>query len=380
MSQETSRWLNEFILVGNCANRPKAWHDNPELRERLGLPSNHFEGPIPYKTVKERLFPWTPMSVPTANLVPCERKDANFFLPQDLSLGGEDFKQGQPVKIVVVPDMQGVVRSDNHLELGHHSDEYRIHNYERWLMQLQANVIGDTLTILGAGLLRNGAQAFVQVALPETSHDETTGAEFWPYIMGSTSLDGSIPTTFSGQTLYVVCDNTRNAALHQAESSGRIYKARHTSKSLDYNRIKDVRQALRIIHQTNDAMMDELHELASIPVTTQQWVKVMNEIFPMPDAKDPETTKRKMSIAENKREVLNHTYHRDPMSAQWRGTALGVVQALNTYETHYRTVKGNRVERNLDKAIRGQFGEVDQKSVIALAKVLDRPELVAAKS
>lgn len=378
MSMETAEWLNQFILVGNVANRPKAWHDDPALRERLGLPSNHFDGPIPVKVVLERLFPWRPMTVPTANLIPCAKKDANFFLPERMMLAGKSFDKGTPVRVVVVPDMQGVVRSDNFLELGHHSDEYRIHDYEQWLIQLQSNVIGDTLTILGAGLLRNGAQAYVQVALPESSHDSESGMEFYPYIMGSTSLDGSIPTTFSGQTLLVVCDNTRNAALRQSESSGRIYKARHTSKSLETSKIRDVRQALRIIHQTNDAMMEELHELSSIKVTPRQWVKVMDIILPLPTKTDADFTLRKFHIAENKREVLNHTYNRDPMARDWRGTALGVVQAVNTYETHYRTVKGNRVTRNLDKAIRGQFNELDRNTVKALATVLDRPELVSA--
>lgn len=383
MSKETAEWLNRYILIGNVKNRPRAWHDDPRLRQRLGLPSNHFDDPIPYKTVVERLFPWQPMVVPTANLIPCKKSESDYVLPQQLSLGGETFDKGTPCKIVVVPDMQGIVRSDNYLEVGHHSEGYRVHNYEAWLLKLLSNVIGDELTILGAGLLRNGAQAFVQVALPKTHHDNTSGAEFWPYIMCSTSLDGSIATTFSGQTLFVVCDNTRNIALHQGEKSGRIYKARHTSGSLDVSAIKDVRQALRIIHQTGDDMMKELAELSSIKVTPRQWNKFMDTLpnplgkfmFKIPNPK--EATAGAITAAENRRDMLDHTYRRNEMAAQWTGTALGVIQAVNTYETHYRTVKGNRVERNLDKAIRGQFSTTDRLAVSTLANVLGMPELTA---
>lgn len=376
MSMETREWLNQYILVGNCAKRPNAWHDDPELRRVLGLPSNHFAEPVPYKVVVERLFNWKAKAVPTANLIPCTKRDANYFLPEDVSIGGKTLKAGTPVRLSV-STRQGIVRDDTDAELGSHGAGYRIHDYEKWLLQLQSNVIGDSLSILGAGLLRNGAQAFVQVALPETVFDDSTGFDFWPYIMASTSLDGSIPTTFGAQNLFVVCDNTRNIALRQSESSGRIYKAKHTSGSLDVGRIKDVRQSLGIIHRTADNMIAELHELAAIKVTPRQWVKVMDIIYPMPDPADS-PSKISVTRRENMREVLNHTYHRDPMCRDYKGTALGAVHAFNTFETHYRTVQGNRVERNLEKVITGKIGDHDQLVIKAVAEATNHPELVSA--
>lgn len=385
MSQETREWLNRYILVGNVEHRPKAWHDDPRLRARLSLPSNHFEGPIPYQTVVDRLFDWLPMVVPTANLIPCAASESKLRLPMALDLGGHKFKQGQPVKLVVVQDMQGIVRSDTFEEVGHHTAGYMVHVYEKWLLQILSNVLGDTLTILGAGLLRNGAQAFVQVALPQSIFDDTTGVDFWPYIMCATSLDGSMATTFSGQTLLVVCDNTRDSALHQGEMSGRIYKARHTSKSLDASKIRETRQALRIIEQTGDTMMQELHELAAINVSRRQWNSIMDIIeiiganpkrpFYVPTSKEAKPLA--ISRAEDRRSQLDHTYTRDPMAKDWRGTALGVVQAVNTWETHYKQVRGNRVTRNLDKAIRGHFGATDRNTVQAIASVLERPDLLS---
>jgi phage/plasmid-like protein (TIGR03299 family) len=365
MSRETYEDLNTYFLIGNCKSRPRAWHDDAGLRQRLGLEDNHYQDPIPYAEVVRRLFNWKPLSVPTANLIPCEKADANFFM-----------EDGTPVRIVVVDDAQGIVRSDNHKELGHHGAGYQIHDYEDWLLKLQSNVIGDSLTILGAGLPRGGAQAYVQVALPDTAHDDKTGVDFIPYIMASTSLDGSLPTTFGAQSILVVCDNTRNMALRQSQNSGRIFKAKHTSKSLDTNRIKDVRESLRIIHQTADAMIAEFHELAAIPVSRKEWQKVMDVLIPIPLESDG-ASKRSISIATNKQDVLNHTYWRDPMMANQQGTALGVVQAVNTWETHYRTVQGNRFERNMDKAIRGEFGKVDGDTIKALSLVLDKPELVS---
>lgn len=386
MSKETMEWLNREILVGNCKERPAAWHDDPELRERLGLPNNHFQDPIPYQVVVDRLFNWHAISTPKANLVPCSKNDANFFGPQGqpyrVTPTGEWKKErdAKGKEVYAYEGEQGIVRSDTFGHIATHGKGYRIHDYKQWLLQLQSNVLGDTLTILGAGLLRGGAQAYVQVALPETAFDEMSGLKFVPYIMAATSLDGSIPTTFSAQSLLVVCDNTRDMALRQSEKSGQIYKAKHTSNSLETERIKDVREALGIIHQTTELMLSEFHELASISITRRQTIKVLDIIQPIPSADDPGVTERKVKIAENKRERLMHTIFRDPIGGrEWSGTALGLVNGVNTWFHHYSTIKGNRPERNMERAIKGDFGTQDRDTVKALAAVLDRPDLVSAK-
>lgn len=388
MSLETREYLNEFMLIGNCKHRPRGWHDDAALRQRLGLPDNHFDDPIPYQVVVDRLFNWQALAVPTGNFIPCiQYDDGTWRGDKEPEIWIDD----KPYWISM-SERQGIVRDDNFAELGNHSGSYRIHDYTEWGLHLQSNIIGDTLSILGAGLLRNGAQAFIQVALPETAHDDTTGLEFIPFIMFSSSLDGSIPTTYSSQTLLVVCDNTRNAALRQAESSGRIYQAKHTSRSLDYNRIQDVRQALNIIHVMKDEMMDEIHRLAAVSVNRKQTIKVLDIIQPLPDTDDE--SPRKLKIAENKRERLLHAIFKDPIGgAEHVGTALGLLNGVNTYFTHYTTVQGaSRLERNMDKVIKtssdaitlgpiksgATFAEVDRKTALAIAEVCHRPELVSS--
>ncbi len=390
MSLETREDLQRNFLIGNCKHRPRAWHNDPALRARLGLEDNHYDEPIPYQEVVRRLFSWKAISVPKANLIPCAKADANWFYEMVktdkdgntiFDEDGNPVKVTQPVRVSPTDSEQGIVRSDTFEHIATHSSKYRIHDYEQWLLQLQSNVIGDTLTILGAGLPKRGAQAYVQVALPDTAKDDKTGIEFLPYIMGSTSLDGSLPSTFSAQSLLVVCDNTRNMALRSAERSGRIYKAKHTSKSLEDNKIADVRQALGIIHKTADDMIAEFRELAAIPVTKRQLVKVMDIILPMPE---DDASQRSITIMQNKRDsFLDVYYDRDPetkgMMANQQNTALGLIQGFNTWNTHVKTVKGNRFERNMERAISGDFGDFDIQVMEALAHVLDRPELVSSK-
>lgn len=398
MGMETAEWYNNFCLVGHTDKRGKAWHFMESMQ---GDEPNHYPGPIPYGDVTRRLFDWKPMLTRTANLIPCKRaKDAagkvlkddaghllwepkpQLWIPKLDSDGDPILVDGNPVTMPVtvseVPDMRGVVRDDNYLELGHHTKKYRVHDYEEWLLQLLSNVIGDTLDIWSAILLRNGAQACVQVALPETAHDDKTGMDFVPYVHCYTSLDSSLATTFAGETLLIVCDNTMHAANRRAEQAGRQYKARHTSGSLETHKISEVKQALSIIHQTADSSLDFFHELGAIKVPAKKWGEIMDIILPPGDA-DKDTV-RTLKGREAKRDLLNSTYHDDPMANTWKGTGLGVVQAINTYATHYAQLRGaSRVQRNAAKLVDGEFKKVDTKSLAALAKVMNLPDLVGSK-
>jgi hypothetical protein len=48
-----------------------------------------------------------------------------------------------------------------------------------------------------------------------------------------------------------------------------------------------------------------------------------------------------------------------------------VVQAINTYERHEGTVRGtDRSERNMLRAVTGQFGQIDRSSWTTLSSVL----------
>lgn len=385
MGLDTSEQYQRNYLIGNCKHRPVArvWHDNPELRQRLGIEDNHYDDLIPHSEVVRRLFNWKPLGVPKANLIPCSKKDANYFVEKEVMDPKTEkmVKVSLPHRISMSEDEQGIVRSDTVENIATHSSSYRIHDYEDWLIRLQAKIIGTSeLSILGAGLPRGGAQAYVQIALPDTVKDDKTDVEFFPYILGSTSLDGSLPTTFGRGSLLVVCDNTRNMALRQQYNSGQIYKARHTSRSLDTDRIKDARAALRIVHQQAEGMIAEVHELAAISMNKRQIAKTFDIIMPIPEVGD--ASSKAITMAKNRRDSLLEVYFdRGPtkgMMASQQGTALGVVQAVNTWATHISTVHGNRFARNVDRMLKGKFDDFDKRSVAAIATVMNKPELLSA--
>ena len=326
-----------------------------------------FPGPIPVGEVEKLLFNWEAISVPTGNFIPCAKKDANFFITDE---NGKDI----PVKAVVTHSAQGIVRSDDFTELGRHKASYRIHDYKVWLIRNVSNVLQDTLSILSALTLKNGAQAAVEIGLNETMHDGKSGLDFWPFLLATTSMDGSIATTYSAFNRILKCDNMFTALHREARDAKRQYKIKHTSQSMSVNTITGVRQALSILDQSAQGMTDYVHELIGIKLTRPQWIKVLDVIEPTA----PEgSTKAKVTKTENRRDAIDSVYSSDPMSEQWKGTAFGAVQAFNTYQHHYAPVRSvSRLERVYDRAIRGEFADADSMMLSAVAKVLDRPELI----
>lgn len=320
-----------------------------------------YPGPIPVAEVERQLFNWTALSVPTGNFIPVgveQLGDPGVILMAD----------GTPALAVITEGAQGIVRSDDYTELGRHGKGYRIHDYKEWLIRSVSNVLQDELHILSALTLRNGAQAAVEIGLAESMHDNTTGADFWPFLLAITSLDGSIATTYETFNRMLICDNMFPGIHEVAKRANRQYKVKHTVNSMSADVISGVRDALHILERSADGMTDYLNRLARVKVNEGQWVDIMDIIAPpAPVDASPAAQTR----AGNRRDLLDETYHHDPMVEQWSGTALGVVQAFNTYQHHYAPVRGAaRIERVYDRAISGSLSEAGERVHVALDQVL----------
>ena len=328
-----------------------------------------FPGPIPVGEVERLLFNFEAISVPTGNFIPCSKKDADIYIP----IGKDGVMT--PVKVVVTHGAQGIVRSDDGTELGRHKSSYRIHDYKTWLIRYISNVLQDTLRVLSALTLKNGAQAAVEIGLEETMHDGRSGLDFWPFLLCTTSMDGSIATSYSAFNRILKCDNMFTALKAEARAANRQFKVKHTSQSMSVDTISGVRQALSILDKSANDMTDYVHELLGIKLSRPKWIEVLDIIEPpAPEG----STKAKVTKTENRREAIDAVYMSDPMSEQWKGTVFGAVQAFNTYQHHYAPVRSvSRLERVYDRAIRGEFAAADSTMLTAVAKVLDRPELIA---
>lgn len=353
MSRETLQHLNTNTLIGNTAHRGTAWHYRAEEQ---GEESNHYSGPIPVADVERRLFYWEAVSRRIAVEVPTTVETMTHLAAT-----------GQPVRWMEVEDRQAICRSDDGdgKVMGIFAPGYTMHQYREWLLTTVANILDDDLSISSAGLLRGGAVAWVEVSVPE-SITTPEGVTFRPNLLATTSFDGSIATTFKRTITDTVCDNTRELALAE---QGQTYKVKHSRYS--QAKLADARAALAMVHTIADDFAREVATLCATTVTPAQWDRFLDAHVPRADQTGQALKGRSLSMADRKRDALKRLYRYDHRVAPWAGTAQGVVKAVNTYEHHESTVRGaTRPERNMLRAVTGDFGRLDRTTLETLTHTL----------
>jgi phage/plasmid-like protein (TIGR03299 family) len=352
MSRETIQWLNTQTLIGNTDHRGHAWHYRAEEQ---GDETNHYPGPIPVEDVSRRLFDWQAVSRRVAVEVP-----ATVETMTHLNAAGE------PMRWVVQDHKQAITRDDNHHVMGIFAEGYEMHQYEEWLLTQVANLLDDDLGISSAGLLKQGAIAWVEVSVPE-SITTPEGVQFRPNLLATTSFDGSIATTYKRTVTDTVCDNTREQALSE---SGQTYKVKHSR----YSKVKllEAREALAVVHSLADDFAREVAQLCKMKVSPKQWQTFIDTYASRNNAKTgKQLTGRSLTMVDKKRAALQRLYQHDERVAPWAGTAWGVMAAVNTWEHHEKTVRGSeRAERNMLRTVTGDFGKTDRDVLEHLQVVL----------
>ncbi|KAE8765559.1 DUF932 domain-containing protein [Georgenia thermotolerans] len=362
MSLETLQTLNTQTLIGNTAHRGTAWHYRAELQ---GDEPNHYPGPIPVEDVARRLFGWHAES----RAIAVER-------PADARTMTHESPKGEPMRWMVVPGRQAIVRSDRrdgHV-LGVFTDAYVPHPYTEYLLTSLANIVDDSLSVSSAGLLKGGAVAWVEVSVPE-SITTPEGVEFRPNLLATTTLDGSLATTYKRTVTDVVCDNTRNAALRER---GQDLKIRHSRSS--HLKLGAAREALALVHTTADAFAAEVARLCQIDVSRHMWGRFLDAWVPTTGAHGEKLPAKALRHAEKKRESLAGLYRHDRRVEPWAGTAHAVLQAVNTYEHHHSPTRGetSRAQRNMLRTVTGAYAALDTTAWKTLQRVLADERAVAA--
>lgn len=354
MSRETINHLNTQTLIGNTDVRGTAWHYRAEEQ---GDESNHYPLFIPVGHVERRLFNWN-----------AESRRIAVEVPADLDTMTHINDDGAPMRWAIIEDKQAISRSDDTDGdvMGIFASGYAKHQYREWLLNQVSTLLGDTLGITSAGLLKKGAIAWVEVSVPEAI-TTPEGVTFLPNLLATTSFDGSLSTTYKRSIRDTVCDNTRDATLAGA---GEQYKVKHSR----YSQLKlaDARDALSMVHSTAEDFAAEIKALCATEVNDRQWKQFLSAWVPDTNAKTKEKlVGRSKTMADNKRAGLAKLYRTDLRVSPWAGTAHGVLQAVNTYEHHEGSIKGgDRASRNMLMTVTGAFGNLDRSAMDALQLVL----------
>lgn len=362
MSEETMEWLNTMTLIGFTDKRGDAWHKQEALQ---GLEPNHYPGAIPLDDVYRRLFGFELLRSAVAVKVYGDIDIAEMY---GWDIGQEPDTEHEGL---VIPgreyywkptvDQIAVTTSDTHEIMGFHTDGYEIHQYKEWLAESVANILGQGLDIGSAGLLKGRKVAWVQVETPEII-ETMVGFDFYSFITASTSTNGTLRTMFQANNRAVVCDNTLIGAINERSPKYSVKHSRHSQL-----RLNDARDALGILISAQEDFKRDVEELADISVSQQQWEDIVTRLVPVPEEEG-----RGKTVAEDKSATIHALYRSDSRVHPWAGSGLGVVQAFNTWNQHYRGTRGetSRQERNQFNMLNGTLAKNDELVLSTLMEVV----------
>lgn len=260
-------------------------------------------------------------------------------------------------------DHKVIYRSDTNAPLGMVGSGYKVHQYDEWLTKNVASLVDtEDLVIRSAGTLNGGRKAWVQVGTPEGIVGPG-GVEYLPILGSYTSLDASLATSYKGNRIVVICENTYGMALAETSAFGKL-TIRHTKNS-EFN-VLTAREALGLVFENADAFNQELELLLGTKVTDTQFGRIASKkVAPSTDSD------RSKTMAERKLSELAYLWANDERVAPWRGTAFGAMQALNTWRQHIATVKNTtRAERNMGNVMDGTSDKADRSDLALILETV----------
>ena len=113
----------------------------------------------------------------------------------------------------------------------------------------------------------------------------------------------------------------------------------------------------------------EVAELTAWKVSDEDFMRHLDIMVPLPEDVN---AKRGITMAEDKRSEIINLYRHDDRVAPWNGTAFGVMQAYNTWNQHFASVRKGvpRVVRNMENVVSGKLGNADTEVLTTLAEVV----------
>lgn len=420
MSVHSSEYLHDQIrvggvmgLIGDDGNvipggwRKPAWWFRSDYEKTLARPSHYAES-LTTGMIKSELLGWEAVEAAI-------RCSVELRIPADHPLsktpGTEEIRQVE----FTLPDYKGVVREDKLIEcylndqlaeLGPEAvmnvatSSFNTNSFKKVLIDNVALILDESpgdLIVTGAGVLKWGRVAYVEVSVPKTLHNNMTGIDYRPNLLASSSFDGSVATRYDRTITNAVCDNTHQWALQESSEKTGSFVVRRT-KNMDSVFGVKAREALGIVERSAQEFEAVIEEWSKVPVSPKQFIKFLDVIVPIPELKVTQVEKQlsiqgqmqmvkvdktntnSHTIALNKRDRLSELYESDPRVSPWKGTKLGVGQLINTWATHDQTMKGAkahggnklaaRVEGQLLKVMDGSFAKQDQDFLAKLDDVL----------
>ena len=209
--------------------------------------------------------------------------------------------------------------------------------------------VDDILGGLGApletaGSLSGGARVWLQARVPEVLAID--GDVHYPFITFSNSHDGSAACRVDITAVRAEC---RNSIRIGRDESGASLSLRHTRNV--NTRLRTAGDVLGLVDRFTAQFTRDVEELMSRNVSFD---REMDKLFGARPSTLRARTERQQANIDARREAIRRFYESPIDGGSWKGTAWGVLNAVNSYELWEAPARGDRQARTLTRLTSGQ--------------------------
>lgn len=250
-----------------------------------------------------------------------------------------------------IEDTFATIRDDIRYPLAAVGKDYEPFQNAEYFDLAKTLLDGGDVVAETAGSLRNSRTVWLLCRLDKDLAID--GDDHIPYLLFTSSHDGTARARVMPTPVRVVCANTLRMALALAQSS---WTATHTASIRDM--AKEARKTLNLTWAYYSEFEAEVSKLIDQQVDELLFETVLFDAVPDPAVKaDGKISERAKTNAANKRGVLRQIYNNSSEVGEFTGTGWGIVQAFNTYDLWQGRVHGGedkRLERQASRIIGGE--------------------------
>lgn len=231
---------------------------------------------------------------------------------------------------VKISGYQANIRDIDGKVLGVVSDRYRVvQNKEAF--EFTNTLLGEGVSYETAGSLFEGKKIWILARLPEKY--AFAGDEITPYLVFSSSHDGSNGIKVAMTPIRVVCNNTLNLALSTAQ---RIWSTKHTGDM--EQKLFDAKNTLFMAQDYMDRLGVSIKELSRIKLRDEKVTQLIEELLPIKS----DASEYQANNIQKLRTDVSFRYFYAPDLKRVEKNGYRFINAVSDFATHAKPLRETR--------------------------------------
>jgi len=228
-----------------------------------------------------------------------------------------------------IPGYKANIRETDNRVLGVVTDRYRVVQNSEAFAFTDA-LLGEGVKYETAGSLQEGKKIWLLAKLPDKYIIE--GEQIDPYLVFSSSHDGSGAIKVAMTPVRVVCQNTLNLALNTAKRS---WSTKHTGNI--QGKLEDARHTLLYADQYMNELGKTIHQLNHTRLSDKQVYDYIDKLFP--SIEKEKITQQQKKNQQKLKEDLKLRYFEAPDLKGTGKNAWRFINAVSDFATHAKPLK-----------------------------------------